>query len=161
MALELRLQSEASECGLACVAMVASALGHRVELGELRRRFNVSLKGTSLQSLISLASAMGMTARPLRAELEALPQLATPCILHWDLNHFVVLKKATARGAVILDPAVGERRLSLAEVSRHFTGVVLELAPNADFSPRAARPRLPLRRLPGACPVCEARSPRC
>ena len=152
MALELRLQSEASECGLACVAMVASALGHRVELGELRRRFNVSLKGTSLQSLISLASAMGMTARPLRAELEALPQLATPCILHWDLNHFVVLKKATARGAVILDPAVGERRLSLAEVSRHFTGVVLELAPNADFSPRTARPRLPLRRLTGRVP---------
>ncbi len=152
MAVELRLQSEASECGLACIAMVASALGHRIELGELRRRFNVSLKGTTLKSLISLASAIGMTARPLRAELEALPMLATPCILHWDMNHFVVLKKATRRGAVILDPAVGERRLSLAEVSRHFTGVVLELTPNADFSPRKVRPRLPLRRLTGRVP---------
>lgn len=149
--MEAILQSEASECALASLAMVCSAHGQHHELADLRRRFSVSLKGANLQQLISHAGSLGFSSRPLRLELEELAELQTPCILHWDLNHFVVLKKVLrgGKGAVILDPAVGERRLSLAEISRHFTGVALELSPNADFQPEKPAPRVRLSALTG------------
>jgi len=143
------LQSETAECGLACLAMVSGAHGLHADLSELRRRFSLSLKGANLQQIIQHAAALGFTARPLRLELEELGQLQAPCILHWDLDHFVVLKKATTRHVVILDPALGERRLALAEVSRHFTGVALELSPNAEFKPQKPAPRVSLGALTG------------
>ncbi|MEJ5999808.1 peptidase domain-containing ABC transporter [Paucibacter soli] len=147
--MKLCLQSEASECSLASLAMICSAHGLHQDLADLRRRFSVSLKGANLQQLISHAGALGFSSRPLRLELDELIQLQTPCILHWDLNHFVVLKKVTRNGAVILDPAVGERRLASTEISRHFTGVALELTPNAEFKSQAPAPRVSLRALTG------------
>ena len=143
------LQSEAAECGLACLAIVANSHGLGVDLSDLRRRFSVSIKGANLRQVIQHASALGFSGRPLRLDMSELKQLATPCILHWDLNHFVVLKKLTRKGAVILDPAVGERRLSTAETSMHFTGVALELSPNADFKKQETAPRVSLKQLTG------------
>src|SRR3954449_5521314 len=124
-ALPVLLQTEAAECGIASLGMVACFHGHRVDLAALRRRFTVSLKGATLAYLMQAAGRMELVPRPLRLELAELPRLRTPCILHWDLNHFVVLKSADARGAVIHDPAFGVRRLSLAEASKHFTGIAL------------------------------------
>lgn len=143
------LQSQAAECSLACLAMVASAHGLRVSLHELRQRFPVSLKGAQLQQLIGYAAGLGFAARPVRLELEELAQLSLPSILHWDLNHFVVLKKVSRRGVTVLDPAVGERRLPWSEVSRHFTGVALELSPTAQLQPRRRAPRVSLQQLTG------------
>ena len=147
--LPLLLQTEAAECGLACLAMVAGHHGLRTDLPSLRRRFNVSLKGSTLADLVRMAGALQLQARALRAELDQLPQLQLPCVLHWDLNHFVVLKEVGARGVVIHDPAHGVRRLSMAEVSRHYTGVALELLPGADFAPRTERQSVTLRQLLG------------
>ncbi len=143
------LQTEAAECGLACLAMVAAHHGLRTDLPTLRRRFTLSLKGATLADLIRMAGALQLNARPLRAELDHLPQLALPCVLHWDLNHFVVLASVRRGVAEIVDPAHGVRRMKLAEVSRHFTGVALELAPAADFAPRNERQRITLRQLLG------------
>jgi ATP-binding cassette subfamily B protein RaxB len=147
--LPLFLQTEAAECGLACVGMVASFHGHRIDLAGMRRRFTVSLKGATLSYLMQVAGALGFAPRPLKLELEELAHLRCPCILHWDLNHFVVLRSADARGAVVHDPAFGARRLSLEDVSRHFTGIALELAPTAEFRPLEDRRRLRLRDLMG------------
>ena len=134
----------------AALAMVANAYGLKTDLVELRQRFPVSLQGTNLKHLIDHAAVLGLSSRPLRLELTDLRQLHLPCILHWDLNHFVVLKRVHGqRAATVLDPAVGERRLSLVEVSRHFTGVALELTPNAAFAPVIAPPSLKLRQLTG------------
>lgn len=143
------LQSETSECGLACLVMVANAHHLQLDLAEVRRRFTVSLKGATLAQLITYASHLNFVSRPLRLELEELGQLQAPCILHWDLNHFVVLKKVGRSHITILDPAVGERRLPLAEVSKHFTGVALELSPNAEFKPADQRQRVALSALTG------------
>ena len=142
--LPLHLQTEAAECGLACLAMVAGFHGQAADLAALRRRFPVSMKGMSLKDLVALADRLGFAARPVRLELQELPLLRTPCILHWDLNHFVVLQKTDGREAVIHDPAFGIRRLGLAEVSRHFSGIALELLPLGGFEPRAPAPRLRL-----------------
>ncbi|WP_415810449.1 peptidase domain-containing ABC transporter [Litorimonas haliclonae] len=136
------LQAEAAECGIACLAMVAGYHGYQTSLTELRRKFSVSLKGVNLKSLSIAADMLGLSARGLRCELEDLRQLKAPCILHWGLNHFVVLKKATRKKVTIHDPARGKRVLPLAEVSKHFTGVALELTPTPDFEKKEDKERV-------------------
>jgi ATP-binding cassette subfamily B protein RaxB len=148
-ALPMMLQTEAAECGVACLAMVARFHGHDVDLVGLRRRFSTSLKGATLARVMAMAGQLGLTCRPLKLELEELAQLKTPCVLHWDLNHFVVLKRVGKRSVVIHDPACGIRKLSLREVSAHFTGVALELSPAADFAPVVERQAVSLRALTG------------
>ncbi len=143
------LQTEAAECGLACLAMVAAHHGLRTDLPMLRRRFTLSLKGMTLADLVRMAGTLQLNARPLRAELDHLPQLALPCVLHWDLNHFVVLVAVRHGVAEIHDPAHGVRRMKLAEVSAHFTGVALELSPAAEFVTGDERQRITLRQLLG------------
>ncbi|BBB64772.1 colicin V biosynthesis protein [Undibacterium sp. YM2] len=148
------LQTESSECGLACLAMVASHFGYHTDLADLRRQFSISLKGATLAQLMRHASSMQLNSRPLRLELNEIDQLALPCILHWNLNHFVVLKAVRKdwRGKVtlvLLDPAVGERRVPLEEASSHFTGVALELAPSPSFKPKEEKKQVALRDLTG------------
>ncbi|WP_369624792.1 peptidase domain-containing ABC transporter [Marinobacterium sp. BA1] len=143
------LQSESHECGLACLAMVASAYELHLDLAILRRRFSISVKGTSLPQIIHYAQALEFSCRPVRLELDELKQLRLPCILHWNLNHFVVLEKVGAQRVMILDPAVGRRSLKMDEVSRCFTGVALELSPSGTFQPAQKKPRLRLRELTG------------
>ncbi len=142
--LSVILQSEAAECGLACLAMVASYHGYATTLSELRRRFSTSLKGATLKGLMDVADAMGLSPRPVRLELDELADLKTPAILHWDLKHFVVLKKVKARAILIHDPARGERLVLMEDVGRHFTGVALEIIPTPTFEkkPKAERVQL-------------------
>jgi ABC-type bacteriocin/lantibiotic exporter with double-glycine peptidase domain len=160
------LQSESAECGLACLAMLSSAHGLRVDLAELRQRFSVSLKGANLNQLMRHAQALGFATRPLRLELEEMNQLQLPCMLHWELNHFVVLEKVSIKpgraapsddakeadpalvpnGSItILDPAVGRRVVPYAEVSKKFTGVALEVTPTTEFKPADLRRKIRLR----------------
>ena len=141
--LPLIRQTEAAECGLACLAMIASYHGHRVDLNTLRRRYPVSMKGVTLRGLMQVGAQLHFACRPLRFELEHLGQLSRPTILHWDMNHFVVLKALTKRGIVVQDPAAGERCLSVTEASKHLSGVALELSPSDEFLSQDERLRLP------------------
>ncbi|WP_407351847.1 peptidase domain-containing ABC transporter [Luteimonas sp. R10] len=142
-------QNEIAECGLACLAMVARYHGHDVDLAGLRRRFPVSLKGVGLARLISVAGSLGFDTRPLRVEIGHLRDIRTPCILHWNLNHFVVLRAVRGDRVDIHDPARGAVTMSLREFGRHFTGVVLELAPSPNFAPVRERRRVSMRALAG------------
>lgn len=147
--LPIVFQTEAAECGLACLAMIAGYHGLRVDLPALRQRFSVSLRGATLNHVIKFAAALDLTGRPLRVELEYLPYLKTPCILHWKMDHFVVLKRVTRKYIYLHDPSMGPRKLSFAEASRYFTGVALELTPTPSFAPRDERKPLRLRDLIG------------
>jgi len=131
---KIQYQTEAAECGLACLAMVMTFHGRRTDLSSLRQRWPISMKGLTFAQLMEMTSEVEMSARPLRLELRELPELQTPCILHWRLDHFVVLEKAGPKGVVILDPAVGRLHLKYAEVSRQFSGVALELSPTSEFT---------------------------
>ena len=131
--LPVYLQAEAAECGLACLAMIASYHRHRVDLNSLRRRFPVSLKGVTLKTLMQVAEQLGLTCRPLKFDLDNLSQLRLPAVLHWDLNHFVVLKAVSRKGIQVHDPAAGEKFFSMPEASRHLTGVAVELTPTDAF----------------------------
>jgi ATP-binding cassette, subfamily B, bacterial CvaB/MchF/RaxB len=143
------LQTEAAECGLACLAMVAGYHGHRIDLGTLRQRFSMSLKGATLKTVMTIADAMHLAARPLKLDLEHLSQLKRPCILHWDMAHFVVLKEVGQGSITLHDPARGLLKLSLTEASTHFTGVAMELTPTASFEKRSESRVLRLREMMG------------
>ena len=137
--LQLQRQTEAAECGLACLAMIACYYGYKTDLNRLRMTNAISLKGGTLKSLIVVAEKLKLSSRPLKLGLESLDQLQTPCILHWGMNHFVVLKAVHRDACTVLDPALGERRYTMAEVSDDFTGIALELGPAADFRRRVDR----------------------
>ncbi len=130
------LQTEVAECGLASLAMVANYYGHKIDMNTLRRNYPVSLKGATLKGVMQTADQLELATRALRVELDSLVQVKAPAILHWDLNHFVVLKSANKHRIVIHDPACGERTLNMEDASKHFTGVVLELTPTQKFEPK-------------------------
>jgi ATP-binding cassette, subfamily B, bacterial CvaB/MchF/RaxB len=139
-------QSEASECGLACLAMVAGHHGMETDLATLRRRFSLSLKGITLKTLIGMAEQIGLNCRPLRTEISDLSQVQCPAILHWDLHHFVVLVRVRnglkGRRFEIHDPSRGHRLIGEGELSRHFTGVLLELTKSEAFTPGSQKSQL-------------------
>jgi ATP-binding cassette subfamily B protein RaxB len=143
------LQTEAAECGLACVAMIASYWGYRVDLRLIRRKYPISLKGSTLKSIMSIASNLNFRCRPIKVDLRKLSGVRLPSILHWDMNHFVVLTRVKSTSIVINDPAVGERSIPLLEAGKHFTGVALELTPGADFVTRDETQRIRISELIG------------
>ena len=98
---------------------------------------------------MAISSHLGFTCRALKLDIAHLNELRAPCLLHWNLEHFVVLKRVGGRGVVIHDPAQGVRSLSLREVSDHFTGIALELMPEADFRPISERRAISLTSLAG------------
>lgn len=116
--LPMVLQTEAAECGLACLAMVAGYHGHHVDLATLRGQFPVSLKGAGLGRVIEVAQRLLLGTRAVKLDMDQLGQLRLPCLLHWNFNHFVVLKEVNGKTATIHDPSHGIRKISLADVSR-------------------------------------------
>ena len=143
------VQTEATECGLACLAMVAIGLGLDTDLPSLRLRFGLSRKGANFEGLTSVAAALGLDSRPLRLDMHNLRELQLPCILHWDMNHFVVLKSVSTRRMVVHDPAYGVRTFTPAEFAQHFTGIAMELSPGEGFARQSARLHFTLRGLMG------------
>lgn len=140
-------QAEAAECGLASLLMVANHHGHELDLGALRRRFAASSRGMSLRSLMQTADALGLSARPLKVGLKGLGNVQLPAILHWDMNHFVVLERIKGDRGFVLDPANDGRWHDAESLSRHFTGVAVELRPRADFKPEREKRELKLGQL--------------
>ena len=136
------LQSEAPECGIACVAMIASYHGFRTDLGGMRMRLAPSMKGVTLKHISSIAEVMGMSARGVKVALESLSQLKLPAILHWDMNHFVVLTHVNGDTITVNDPARGRRVLKIAEASDHYTGVAMEMTPASGFKKRDEREQI-------------------
>ncbi len=133
----LILQSEIAECGLASIAMVASYYGHKLDMSAMRQRYSANLKGMKLQQLMEISDSLGFVNRALKCPIDEVHKLTFPCILHWDMNHFVVLIKVSGIGSnskySINDPAMGKRILSKEDFSKHFTGICLELRLTTKF----------------------------
>ena len=89
-ALPVILQAERAECGLACLCMVASYWGHKIDIASMRRRFTVSLKGVTLKGLMAMAQGLALQTRPLKLDMQHLPDLKLPCVLHWELVHVLM-----------------------------------------------------------------------
>ncbi|WP_412971963.1 peptidase domain-containing ABC transporter [Glaciecola sp. MF2-115] len=143
--LNVVMQAEASECGLACIVMIANYYGNYISLDKLRQRNPISNQGSNLNQIMQIGDLLGMSSRALKVELSELNQLNTPCILHWNFQHFVVLTKVSKSHCTIADPALGTRNLTRQQVSEAFTGVAIEMQPNKKFKQADASQKLELK----------------
>ena len=137
--LRLVRQTETMECGHACLAMILQYHGHDIDIASLRARYPASAKGTTLKRIIQMADHLKLTSRPVHLELEDIGKLKTPCILHWEMNHFVVLQSINNRKGIIYDPAKGKLQIPISEIDKSFTGVALELEPRVGFEKKTGK----------------------
>lgn len=128
------LQMEGSECGLACLAMVSGFHGGERDLARVRQMVGWSSLGGNLETLTDAAAVLGFNTQAIRCEPEHLAQIEAPCILHWGMQHFVVLTEVSKKGIVIHDPAYGRSRVPWVEVGKFFTGIAFVLEPNESFT---------------------------
>lgn len=147
--LPMEYQTENSECGLACLVMIASYYGYKTDLARLRSKYKISLRGVTAEYLIQVATRINLQCEAHRVEMYSLDSVQTPAILHWDQQHFVVLKKVHRKGITIHDPKMGVVDVSPEDISKHFTGVVLEITPNQQFHVNDDRQVLNIRRIMG------------
>ncbi len=149
----LVLQQEAAECGLACLAMVAKHYGAQIEMVDLRARFEVSSRGTSLQDMGAWADQIGLNARCVELAADEIKQLKLPAVLHWAGNHWVVATQVSEQGVKLHDPAQGQRWASWREVTEKFSGYAADFVPRAQLQRTPPQPRLQfgtlLRSFPG------------
>ncbi|MCP5180461.1 MAG: peptidase domain-containing ABC transporter [Pseudomonadales bacterium] len=138
------LQVESAECALAALCMVAGAHGHALRLREARQQFSLSLRGATVADVLSMGARLNLHGRALRLEPREMRELRLPAILHWEMNHFVVLTRVTRRALLIHDPATGRRRVPMQEVDRKFTGIAVEMSPAPDFRPHSGQTPLSL-----------------
>ncbi|AUW03470.1 peptidase domain-containing ABC transporter [Vibrio campbellii] len=143
----LVLQAEVAECGLACIAMMSSYYGNKLDMPSMRKRYHADLKGMNLQQMIELADGLNLATRALKCPLEDVGKLQLPCVIHWDMNHFVVLTGVTKNKITVNDPGVGKRKFTLSEFSKHFTGIALEVTPTKDFKKQDQRQKMELSQL--------------
>lgn len=135
------MASELNECGLACLAAISEYFRGDLGLADIRRMAMPSGRGETLQDIRDLAERMGLVVRGVRVGLGGLGALAKPAILHWEMNHFVVLERVTRLGIVIMDPAAGRMAIPWTEVNKSFTGVALETKTKPDWQNRTGRQR--------------------
>ncbi|EPY7206510.1 peptidase domain-containing ABC transporter [Klebsiella quasipneumoniae] len=138
------LQSEATECGIACLAMICSFYGLNIDLFNFRQRFGSPAQGVTLMSLSKTAEHAGLKSRALSLDLDEIKQLKLPCIIHWGMNHYVVLTKVKRASFIVHDPALGKRVIGIQEMSNNFTGVAMELWPSQNFQQEKVKSRLRL-----------------
>lgn len=127
-------QTTQTDCGPACLAMTLGYFGKHVGLEEVRQACGVGRDGADARKLLETARRYGLLGRGVRIErIEDLAYLGTGSLLHWQLDHFVVWERPTSKGAVIVDPSMGRRRVSFETLERSFTGIALVLEPGEEF----------------------------
>lgn len=143
----LILQSEVAECGLASLAMISSYFGHLVNVSSLRKHLIVGSQGMNLRQMIEVSSELGFTSRALQCDIHEIKNLTLPCILHWNMDHFIVLTRVSKKSIWINDPAMGKRKLSWDEFGQSYTGIALELLPNTSFKKKDGRNNMKVSQL--------------
>ena len=122
-------------------------IGKRIDIRTLRKTSGITAAGASVKQLLRTADAIQLQGRPLKLEIDDLKRLALPVILHWDMDHFVVLTKVSRNDLIIHDPAVGVRKYRRQELGIHFTGIAIEFYPSSSFAKQESQPSYSLKSL--------------
>ncbi|WP_404785950.1 ABC transporter transmembrane domain-containing protein [Altericista sp. CCNU0014] len=126
-------QQSASDCGAACLVMVARYWGKRFSVNRLREIANIDRNGASLLGLSTAAEMLGFTTKPVKATLPQLAKQSLPAIAHWEGKHYIVVYRVTTRHVIVADPGIGQRNLTHAAFEADWTGYTLLLTPSAFF----------------------------
>ena len=124
-------QQSGSDCGAACLVMVARYWGKNFSVNRVRDIANVDRNGASLRGLSAAAESIGYSTRPVKASLDQLAKQKLPAIAHWEGKHYVVVYEVTPKQVIIADPAIGQRHLTYPEFKAGWTGYTLLLQPTA------------------------------
>ncbi|EQB7292928.1 peptidase domain-containing ABC transporter (plasmid) [Escherichia albertii] len=120
-------QNADKDCALACIKMLASYYKKEHLLNCLSQQAHNKKTFWSVNDILSALRTLGMNPRPVRLELDEINSLSIPSVLHWNMNHFVLLVGKKKNKLIIHDPEKGIRHLSLKELSSSFTGVAVEV----------------------------------
>lgn len=126
-------QTEAAECGAASLAMVFLYYGKNLSIERIRAETGTSRNGCSAGDIMRTARKYGLICRGYRKKASELKTVATPCILYWNNNHFVVFEGFKKKCPYINDPASGRRSVSVEEMTDCFSGIVLTFEPTENF----------------------------
>ena len=130
------MQMEALECGAASLTMVLAYFGKWLPLEQVRSDCGVSRDGSNAKDVLMAARSYGLEAEGFRCEPDELKEEgAFPCIIHWNFNHFVVLRGFKKDKAIINDPARGSVAVPMEEFDKSFTGICLQFEPTENFVP--------------------------
>lgn len=130
------MQLEALECGAACLAMILGYYEKWIPLEQIRSDCGVSRDGSNAKKIFKAAESYGLTTAAYRFEIDSIKTSCTfPCIIHWNFNHFVVLKGFKGNYAYINDPGAGEVKITMEQFDHSFTGIALTFAPSENFEP--------------------------
>ena len=129
------MQMEALECGAACLAMILAYHGKWVALEQVRHDCGVSRDGSRAVNVLKAARGYGLVADGYSFDSDSVRTTELPCIIHWNFNHFVVLKGFRGKYAYLNDPARGSIKVSLDEFDRSFTGIALCFRKGEGFQP--------------------------
>ena len=130
------MQLEVLECGAASLAMILAYFGKWIPLEQVRVDCGVSRDGSKAKNIFKAAENYGLDVKAYRMDPESLKAEGMfPCIIHWNMNHFVVLNGFKGKWVYLNDPARGEVRVSSEEFDEAFTGVVLMMTPSERFEP--------------------------
>ncbi|OGV25726.1 MAG: hypothetical protein A3F18_01475 [Legionellales bacterium RIFCSPHIGHO2_12_FULL_37_14] len=145
--LPMYMQYEEAECGLACIAMIANYYGHELDLTSLRNTMATSGMGMNLLEMKQIFLQLQLKAQAFKVEPDLLPAMPKPAVLHWEQDHFVVLKKMNKKWIWIHDPAIGVRKCNFHELSDAFTGIILVIEPMQQFASLKGKTRLRVKDL--------------
>ena len=136
-------QHDSMQCGVACLQMICEYYHKKYSTNYLSGLCNTTTEGVSMLSIRDTAFALGLESNCGKVNIKGIKKISSPCILHWNQNHFVVLYKVRkGKTFYIADPAKGLVKYSLEEFKKHWVstqsdgeekGIAMFLEPTPAF----------------------------
>ncbi len=131
-------QRDITDCGAACLASVAAHYDLNIPVSRIRQIAGTDKKGTNALGMVEAAEKLGFSAKGVRGDITAIPEIPTPTIAHVIirevLHHYVVISKVSDKKVTIMDPGTGKLETkSLADFEKIWSGVLILLTPNEQF----------------------------
>ena len=126
-------QWDAKDCGVTCLSYLIQYYGGFVPMEKLREDTFTTHNGTNAYFLVQTLKKYGFDAVGNKVSLEELEKCMFPAIGHFrlknGLEHFMIIQKVHKKEILLMDPAVGKRKMSLETFKEQWDGIVLEAIP--------------------------------
>lgn len=118
-------QSEHSECGLACVAMLIDYFKGNTKLVKLRDYYGVPTGGYNFFQMKQILEEYNLESKAIKSSIQDLVLLPTPFVVFWNNNHFVIVESIKGDSFKIIDPALGKQKIGYDDFSKSYSSFAL------------------------------------